>query len=1700
MEQKALQSVVHDPDVEELTSDWSGRFAVGARNTMQGTLAWYLGEAIADPFADTENYPLNLKFSKSEYLATPFDQRERDYDNMSIVTGNNPETIAEDLQGVPFDQWSYILSSKTYGQYKDRVRFIKAGLPEAQALGSGLGYTVAALGDLSTYMSVGLAAEPLALAGLGARTTLAGRAAAASSGTFRTVSNIATSAAEAAATVSRTNLAFRFGAYGVAEQAVWSAVKNQIDPLYQPDAGDIVYELTLAGGLAAGLGGVAFGRQFVKDHIEEAARELRATRTVNLPGGYTVTYSDRLAFDSPAAADVMLFARGTGNVQEEADRIARALWLDWERSPVRVDLTLPGTRSVSLPVLDEAAAARLTGTFDTGDALIPAATPSWSSLRTRSEMLSAIGLSGNKKPSLLDILTGMQKKGLVEFADNNSPFFNYEDRVGIMVKVGDMRIPFYISTGLGGKAGVPARKWYPFFGVTSEGWMVKLTEKEIRDSYGSPVLRNIKAFLDETVGDIEEQFFAKGGGRDAEFDALLGRLVSGGVGDARTLKETNEAQKLFMESTGYSPTASAYALKYFKTILPNLGKSTVRPEVLSRTSGDGTIKNFINMFVSDLEAAARSTTSAAPAVRAMREVRDAAGRIPARPKMGQVVGLRSAIKAAAFELSLAGMKLDEQVFSKIAQALVKVERSKLKAGGFNKAFWSELSKDLPSDVVAGLRQPSERAFIGGIDRSVADLSMREDMVDSVLDAFKKGQHQDPKNEKSLIFQVLEQIRTRGGTVNRETVGEVVDELRSISQNPPKRVNANGRTVLDPDARRLAVAEIINKRAKGGKEIYIPPSLLKKMNPVVTRGGVAAAKAGAKGPTGTAPDKNWASVPRALKPFFERIPLWEHFGNQAARALNSENGAIRSIAWMAFNARRNFDVAQPQTIFEAGTAAMHSLMFSFMKGYRNQYIRFALGNGSQNIPMDKVTLGSQFKKAFFQGELRRDFNRRVAQQLRTGAYDDGLDAVNDAARGFREIFNKVHSMAAAVGLRGFDKAAVVNYMPRLWRFDKIRRLATTEAGRKDMVALVRTAIDQNGRKVVIDGVEQTITGDLDEAAKAFTERLISIAKNTENAPLTEQDQELFDALSNLLGPLKAKTPSKTPFGRGRLLLNESASVRLSGDHLGDGSAALSIADLTNDDLPFVFRKYVTSVMGAINEKRLIDGFNAEARARGVFAPTKTVKGQQVQEYAEATTVDEMIALATKIGGEVDKNHLEGLREVIAAIRYEPLHRGSSGLGDKVLGILLPYGYLITGGMFGAAALGEIARVVGTMGLRQTLEQMPILKEMTVNWKNLDREGQNFASLIDSWFSPSTDRLRRSFMDTGGGQVYGTVTGAGKVYAGAKKALDSTANLMSDISGLAPITSFSQQLAAATTLQHLYEAGRGLSSKLDDATVRSLGLEPEEYGKIVDFVSRNAKTREGFRGPRVVDMDNIDAVEMDQVKAFVDRVVTSRIQNMPTRGDFHKSVFSFAGRLFTQFRTFNLKGVDNFLIQNAGRVNRGGGAKVAQEIMATAVFAATIQYLRNYGAYRSAENAGDTEKMERMENLLGVSGFLRGGVMGPSEFFLPTTAMDMFWTGNLGKDPIFSPYRYSGLDWYGFPGQAIVDRALGLRKDLYGATIGKQFELSVERDITQSTIRKARLLTPFQNMPLIRSFLDAKERDFIEEYNLPKAQPRRKSTTD
>jgi len=117
-------------------------------------------------------------------------------------------------------------------------------------------------------------------------------------------------------------------------------------------------------------------------------------------------------------------------------------------------------------------------------------------------------------------LTGEYKDGTANIVDING-------RKVVVVDINGTPVPFYLSSGDGGKKDVEAGKWYPFFGWGMDGWMNKGKSDEINDYYGSPELRAQAEWLDANIGDIRDD---KSIPRDSSSQGNLDMWINDHVG------------------------------------------------------------------------------------------------------------------------------------------------------------------------------------------------------------------------------------------------------------------------------------------------------------------------------------------------------------------------------------------------------------------------------------------------------------------------------------------------------------------------------------------------------------------------------------------------------------------------------------------------------------------------------------------------------------------------------------------------------------------------------------------------------------------------------------------------------------------------------------------------------------------------------------------------------------------------------------------------------------------------------------------------------------------------------------------------------------------------------------------------------------------------------------------------------------------
>jgi hypothetical protein len=88
--------------------------------------------------------------------------------------------------------------------------------------------------------------------------------------------------------------------------------------------------------------------------------------------------------------------------------------------------------------------------------------------------------------------------------EGEAPVVEFSGRLIVLRNVNGVQVPFYLSTGGGGKKDVPEGKWYPFFGV-ADGWLNKIGGKDMATYHGRADLATVARHLDKTLGDIRDR-------------------------------------------------------------------------------------------------------------------------------------------------------------------------------------------------------------------------------------------------------------------------------------------------------------------------------------------------------------------------------------------------------------------------------------------------------------------------------------------------------------------------------------------------------------------------------------------------------------------------------------------------------------------------------------------------------------------------------------------------------------------------------------------------------------------------------------------------------------------------------------------------------------------------------------------------------------------------------------------------------------------------------------------------------------------------------------------------------------------------------------------------------------------------------------------------------------------------------------------
>lgn len=81
----------------------------------------------------------------------------------------------------------------------------------------------------------------------------------------------------------------------------------------------------------------------------------------------------------------------------------------------------------------------------------------------------------------------------------DSSIINIGKRPVVVVDIYGVNVPFYMSSGAGGKEKIIPGQWYPFFGVAKTGWLNKTNETEMANYYDVPEFELVAKILNNLI-------------------------------------------------------------------------------------------------------------------------------------------------------------------------------------------------------------------------------------------------------------------------------------------------------------------------------------------------------------------------------------------------------------------------------------------------------------------------------------------------------------------------------------------------------------------------------------------------------------------------------------------------------------------------------------------------------------------------------------------------------------------------------------------------------------------------------------------------------------------------------------------------------------------------------------------------------------------------------------------------------------------------------------------------------------------------------------------------------------------------------------------------------------------------------------------------------------------------------------------------
>jgi len=717
-----------------------------------------------------------------------------------------------------------------------------------------------------------------------------------------------------------------------------------------------------------------------------------------------------------------------------------------------------------------------------------------------------------------------------------------------------------------------------------------------------------------------------------------------------------------------------------------------------------------------------------------------------------------------------------------------------------------------------------------------------------------------------------------------------------------------------------------------------------------------------------------------------------------------------------------------------TNGMKSTLAKYYQVYDGAYKDWAKSNG---IGYFKSTWGSS----------RSQFGELVADAIETP------NAVHDpnvmrAAQRQAELFRDTLRKAKDAGVKGFDDIPEdLTYFTHLWDSYKFR-VQNTKSGVGGEVVnrLISTALMRGTPDLSEDlamKMAERFNAKMGKAHAGMESGLARVfttsVKDTLRDILVEEEIlsiEDADALIALFDRPREGLPARA---KRRMKLDINTQI-----DLADGSV-LRVKDLMSRDAEQVFSSYQSQMQGRIalaqkgiksdaDYNKMIDRIRAQAAAEGdLDAPKKL---------------------------ESDIENMDVLYNLILG-RSSPLVAKPDGTAARLARLAGDYNFIRLMNQVGFAQIGELGNALSIGGFRGLLQAMPEMRSMLKRGINGEIEDA-VARDLEAFAGIGSDRMIHQAMNRYDAQDL-FIANRGDFIDKASFAIQPAKRIVSDISGMAPITLALERAAgrmAVQTITDMAFSARRLSAK----RLAGLGLNDEMVERVLGQIRENAVTNPStlFRNRKVkaINLDSWGDVQArDAFVVAISRWTRQAIQQNDV-GNLNKYMTTTMGKMITQFRTFMLVSWSKQFLHNiTARDFRAWSA------MMGSVFFAGTSYIGQTSLNAQFREDKDEFLEERLKATeIGKAAFQRSSWASLFPAMIDTGAA--FVT----EDPVFAYGRTTGLATNVFTGIPVVD--LG-QKAFDVATGASRAIINPDYQWSRGQQRALNSLGPFQNAIIIRN---------------------------